>query len=83
MYTLKRKNDFMQSEAGIEAYNNLKLMVADDTYHTKPSFSTNKELYPDGLIPFIEKHIDYLCAHSETNPPMYLSNLRLINRIRG
>lgn len=83
MYTLKRKNDFMQSEAGIEAYELLKQMVSDDKYHTDASYSANSELYPDNLIPFVEKHIDYLCAHSETNPGMYLSNLRLITRARG
>lgn len=83
MYTLKRKNDFLQSEAGIEAYKLLKSMVLDDAYHTDASYSSNTELYPDNLIPFVEKHIDYLCAHSETNPSMYLSNLRLITRARG
>lgn len=83
MHTLKRENDFMESEAGIKTYNELKLMMADDAYHTEPTYSSNKELYPDGLIPFDKKHINYLLAHSETNLPMYLSNLRLITRIRG
>lgn len=48
-----------------------------------PSFSANVELYPDGQIPFVEKHIAYLLDHPAVNPDQYLSNLRLMLKKRS
>lgn len=83
MYTIKRKNDFMQSEIGIEACELLRQMESDASYHTEPSYSANSELYPDNSRSFIDTHVDYLCSHNEVAPRMYLSNLRLTTRVRG
>lgn len=83
MYTAKRRDDFENSEVGAEVIELLQLMLHDDAYNTEPSYSANTELYPNNLIPFVDKHIDYLCNHAETNPHLYVSNLRLMTRVVG
>lgn len=81
MHTVKRKNDFINTNEGTEIIELLKLMVLDDAYCTDPTYSANVEMYPDNLVPFIDKHITYLSNHAGTNPRLYISNLRLITRI--
>jgi hypothetical protein len=82
MSTYKKKINFFETEEGAEFIQSLRRMVADATYNTKPSFSANTELYPDHLIPFVNKHIAYINSHPLTDPTHYLSNLRLITRLR-
>lgn len=57
-------------------------MVGDDRFHTEVSYSANTALYPDHVIPFIDKHVAYMRAHPTINPDHYLSNLRLMTRVR-
>lgn len=78
----KRKEDFFGTEAGIKVIDSLRAMSLDDSYNTKASYSSNSELYPDKLIPFVEKHMEYIRNHPLTDPSHYLSNLRLMTRIR-
>ena len=49
---------------------------------THMSFSANTELYPDGQMPFVEKHITYLMGHPKLDPEQYLANLRLMLKQR-
>lgn len=79
---IKRRNDFVSSELGIEAIGLLKAMILDTSYNTNPSYSINTELYPDNLMPFFDKHVEFLSNHNEINPLLYISNLRLMTRIR-
>ncbi|HSX44170.1 MAG TPA: hypothetical protein VLE69_02630 [Candidatus Saccharimonadales bacterium] len=81
MSLTKRDIDFINSEEGIECKRLLKVMVSDDAYNTEPSYSANSDAYPDNLIPFIDKHMNYLCTHPTINPYAYLSNLRLMTRV--
>ena len=61
----------------------LAAMEMDPRLHiSPPSFSANAELYPDGNIPFVEKHIAYLMDHPKVDPDQYLSNLRLMLKKR-
>ena len=83
MQLAKRQTDFLNSEVGLESKRQLELMVQDDRFNTEPSYSANTTLYPDNLIPFIDKHMSYLCSHTQTDPTLYLSNLRLITRMRN
>lgn len=80
---LKRKNDFINSEVGIEAVSFLEMMILDDSYNTEPSYSADTESYPDNLMPFMDKHVNYLYSHPMIDPQLYLSNLRLMSRITG
>lgn len=60
----------------------LLVMVNDMAYNTTSTFSADSDQYPDNLIPFVDKHINYLSAHPSADPYMYIANLRLMTRIR-
>lgn len=81
MATYKKIN-FAETQAGVETRQVLIAMVEDDRYMTDSSYSANAELYPDNLIPFVEKHMNYLRAHPSTDPQHYLANLRLMTRLK-
>jgi len=78
----KRKPDFFETEEGKRVEQTLKIMAKDNAYSTEPSYSANTKLYPNNIIPFVNKHMDYLKSHPTTDPSHYLSNLRLITRVR-
>ena len=82
MATHKKRVDFRTSEGGMRAIATLNVMVSDDSYVTEPSFIADSEKYPDNLIPFIDKHMNYLLSHPYINPDHYLSNLKLMSRLR-
>ena len=82
MATYKKRPDFFTSEDGIVALQKLKDMVGDSAYTTKPSYGADKVLYPDNLVPFVDKHMSYLRDHPKTDPMLYISNLRLMTRVR-
>jgi hypothetical protein len=78
----QRKSDFFESAIGVATRQTLIEMVADSSYKTDSSYSANATLYPSKSMTFVEKHMDYLKAHPATDPDHYLSNLRLMTRIR-
>lgn len=82
MPTLKKRANFIGSEEGLAIEHSLQQMDADVLYNTESSFSANNEQYPDNLIPFVDKHMNYLRTHPAVNPQHYLSNLRLMTRLR-
>jgi hypothetical protein len=82
MPTYKKKLDFYTSKVGLMVAEELKAMVLDSRYVTKASFCADTEQYADNLIPFIDKHMAYLCNHPATDPYHYLANLKLITRVR-
>jgi hypothetical protein len=82
MPTLKRINFFASAE-GLEIAQALKLMDQDGAYNTTSSYSANTALYPDNLIPFIDRHMNYLNLHPHTNPGHYVANLRLMTRLKS
>lgn len=81
MSTYKKIN-FYESEAGIQAKHDLQAMAADKKYHTVSTYNSNSELYPDNKISFVEKHMHYLRTHPNTDPQLYISNLRLMTKIK-
>ncbi len=81
MSVTKKRINFFDSEEGIEIERLLQLMVEDDAYNTDPSYTANATLYPDNLMPFINKHMNFLSSHPNTDPWHYISNLRLMTRI--
>lgn len=82
MATNKRQSDFITSEEGQQIKQALLSMLENEQYSTESSYSTNADLYPDNLIPFIDKHMHYLTSHPSVDPAHYLANLRLITRVR-
>jgi hypothetical protein len=56
-------------------------MEQDEGLKTDPEYSSNP-LYFDQLIPFAQKHAEYLKSHPKVNPEHYLANLRTMIKIR-
>ena len=75
----QRAQEFLKSEDGQTTYDELLKMVNDMAYNTKSTFSPSAE---DGNLLFIDKHMSYLCSHLTTDTAQYLSNLRLITKVR-
>ncbi len=65
----------------LEVRDALTSMLSDQSFKTEPGY-TDEELYPDHQAPFIEKHMAYLKGHPKVNPKDYLSNLRIMTKIR-
>jgi hypothetical protein len=78
----KRKISFLESEEGKEFKQKLKALEKDGGYNTEAGYSANSDLYPDNIIPFVDKHMNYLATHPSTSPTHYMSNLRIITKIR-
>ena len=81
MPTYKRKPDFFDTEEGVAALQKLKAMSLSEVYNTPSSYSANTRLYPDNLIPFVDKHMFYLRDHPNLDVTQYVSNLKLMTRI--
>ncbi len=79
----KRALDFIDSPEGIAIRRQLEKMETDALYNTSSSYSAKTEIYADNLIPFVDKHINYLIAHPRLNPTLYLANLRLKTKLRN
>lgn len=77
----KRINIY-DSEVGTETRNALVALEEDPTYKTEVAYTANRDIYPEGTMPFVEKHLLYLHQHPHVQPGQYLSNLRLQLRIR-
>lgn len=82
MPTQKKRSDFITSEEGAAARDRLRAMSKDPIYQTGASYSANAQLHPDHLITFVDKHMAYLCAHPALDVEQYLSNLRLVTRLK-
>lgn len=78
----KKRADIAEAmeEAGVQE--ELHLMELDSTLKTESSYSANAALYPNHQIPFVDKHMAYLINHPDLDPKKYLSNLRLMIKIR-
>lgn len=82
MATQKTRKDFIETQEGKGVKQILQQMVGDSTYNTAPSYSTNDQLYPDNLIPFVDRHMSYLISHPTVEASKYLANIKLMTRVR-
>ena len=82
MATLKKRVSFFDSEEGIMIKNALNEMAGDNCYNTLDSYSANIIQNPDNLISFTDKHMNYLNSHPKIDPNKYISNLRLMTKIK-
>ncbi|HMS49906.1 MAG TPA: hypothetical protein PKA02_00505 [Candidatus Saccharibacteria bacterium] len=82
MPVLKKRVNFTESAEGIWARQTLERLVADSAYNTDSTYSTDAELYPGNLIPFVEKHMNNLNSHPDLDATQYIANIRLMTRIR-
>ncbi len=81
MAITRKRGSFYSDEEAAETEAILAAMVQDESFNTESSYSANSTLYPDNIIPFVDKHMQYLRSHA-TDPQQYVSNLRLMTRIR-
>ena len=82
MAAQKKRNDFLDSEEGDDIRQILKHMMVDNLYNTDPTYISDGAQYPDNLIPFVDKHMNYLNTHPKLDSSKYIRNLRLMTRIR-
>lgn len=82
MAVTKKRIDFYNSEEGQEFRRILVSMSQDAAFNTDSGYSANSQLYPDNLMPFVDKHMTYLNTHPSIDPRQYLANLRLMTRLR-
>jgi len=57
-------------------------MTLDKAYNTDSSYSANSLQYADNLIPFVDKHMNYLNSHPKVEADQYIANIKLMSRIR-
>jgi hypothetical protein len=72
----------LDSEVGAETRRQLITMENDPLYSTAASYTPNTAVYPDNVMSFADKHMDYLSTHLGVGVPTYLANLRLKTRSR-
>lgn len=82
MAVTNKKVQFTDTETGIKVREILCNMVEDQAYNTRPSYSADTTRYPDNLMPFVDKHMNYLSSHANLNAEHYISNLRLLSRLK-
>ena len=82
MQALKTRSGFFDSEQAKDIKQKLQYMMTSGLYNTVSSYTINGLRYPDNLIPFVDKHMNYLNSHPKLDAGMYLANLRLMTRIR-
>lgn len=82
MATTKKRVNFLDSELGQLIRLALENMTTENMYNTASSYSPNSTEYPNNLMPFVDKHMNYLNTHPNLDAQMYVSNLRLMTRSR-
>ena len=82
MSSTKRSTNFVNSVEGQAIRAQLEAMALSSTFNTTSTYSAKTEIYADNLIPFVDKHMNYLTSHPSLNPDIYLSNLRLMTRLK-
>jgi hypothetical protein len=79
---LTRGKEFFDSEEAIVIRRILLQMTQDSSYSTLSSYSGDSKTYPDNIMPFTDKHMNYLITHPKLDADKYLANIRLMTRIR-
>lgn len=78
----KTRKDYFDTDEGKEIKRTLQQMSDDDAYNTASSYSANTLLYPDNLIPFLDKHMAYIVNHPTLEASKYVANVKLLTRVR-
>lgn len=71
--------DFMTLD---EAREELRSMEADTSMKTISRYNPVTTEWPDHMVPFREVHMAYLRKNKAVNPAHYISNLKLMIKIR-
>ncbi len=79
---MQQRSSFLEAPEAIDIGQTLRKMMEDDAFNTPSSYSADTAVYPDNMMPFDDKHRNYLNKHPKLKPEHYLSNLRLMSRKR-
>lgn len=82
MPTMKSIADFFSSDVGVDARLQLVCMSDDPVYNTRATYTSDQSMYPNNLVPFVDKHMRYLSTHPQVEMQTYIANLRLMTRSR-
>jgi hypothetical protein len=82
MQAPKKRLSFFESQEAKDIREELQTMIASDLYNTASSYTTDTSSYPDNLMPFADKHMNYLYTHPSLDATVYLANVRLKTRDR-
>lgn len=82
MSTQNKRPNFLETQEGAEAKQLLEAMTTDPLYNTESSYSANVIAHPDNTMSFVDKHMEYMRNHPALSPKHYISNLRLMTRVR-
>lgn len=83
MSTNKKIPSYFDSHDAQEIISLLQHIAGSHLYNTGPSYSADAVRYPDNLIPFVDKHMNYLRVHPKLDPHQYLANIRLMTRVKS
>lgn len=78
MSKLQSAQKFLASEEAKLIREDLMKMVADPCFNTESSYTTSSS---DSLL-FVDKHMRYMSKYANVDPQQYLSNLKLMTRIK-
>lgn len=82
MATPSTRPGFADTEEGKEIKAQLQQMESNSSFMTASSYSANTLLYPNNLISFADKHMEYLVKHPALEAAKYLANIKLMTRLR-
>lgn len=82
MHSPRHRQHFADTDEGKDVKKQLKQMAASDQFSTVSTYTSNSTIYPDNLIPFVDKHINYLIGHPSLDANQYLANIKLMTRVR-
>ena len=69
---------FLDSEEATAIRKALQGMAADPAFNTAATYTVSQA----HLQSFVDKHMKYLTEHPKVNPRHYLSNLKLMTRVK-
>jgi hypothetical protein len=73
-----KQKEFLDSEVAAEARKELKRMEADPLFNTQSRFTPVQ----NQALSFVDRHMKYLSEHPKLNPDQYLTNIRLMTRLK-
>ena len=66
-----------------DVLDNLKKLEKDPLYNTPSRYHADTERYPKNLITFAQTHLEHLKKFPKVDPDQYISNLKLMTKIRA
>lgn len=78
---IAKKTRLFSAEEEKDIRKKLQQMELNGSYGTTSRYTPSSAAYPDGQIPFVDRHMNYLNANPKLDVSMYLANLRLMTRL--